>query len=168
MRGRIRFGIGLALVTCAAVSLPSPARAGDLTVGEFLVKFVSLKDPSAVDFNAARTRLRAAGVVLPPLDPAKALTQGDVVAIGNAAGFRLTTHDPAAPFGPSDTQTFLAVFGRQIQTIGGSGSGTQSPMDAPGGGQGGGQGGGPQGGNGNGQGGNGNGQGHNKSPIIPG
>ena len=140
------------VAAAAAFALVGSASAVErgMTVGAFVVKFASLRDPSAVGFDTAMKRLKADGIALPALDRDKVLTQADIVTIGNAAGLRLTTSNPATPATPSVVDSVLAFAGHQLQGIGQPGSGTQSPL-----------------GDGNDQGQNNNGQGQQKSRSRP-
>jgi hypothetical protein len=133
--------------TVAALAAPrDPA-----TVGWFLRQIASARHlPAGTDADALRS-LRGAGLAVPQLDPAKPLTEGDVVAIGSALGVGVTSKSPDAPFDQGHAQAFIASFATEI----GAAPSPITPQDV--------------GGNPNPSSDNGKGKkkGHNKSPSEP-
>lgn len=109
MRGVTRLGLVAALVVLAA-----PAFAGNVTVGRFYMELARAKRVVAVDGVSAEAGLRAAGVVLPKLDLGKDLTEGDVTAISNAIGIRVTSTRPTQLVSESQMNTFMSSFGGQM------------------------------------------------------
>lgn len=141
------FAAGAALVLAAQAYAASPA----VTIGSFLEKIAAARHlPAATAQDAVRS-LRNAGVAIPNLDVNATLTEGSVVAIGNALGVTVTTRSPEAPFDQAHVDSFLQAFGPQI-----GGSDTPSTRD---------QGGSP---NPNSDNGKGKKKGHNKSTSEPG
>ena len=150
MRGVTRLGLVAALVVLAA-----PAFAGNVTVGRFYTEIAKAKRIVAVDGVSAEAGLRAAGVVLPNLNLGKDLTEGDVTAISNALGLRVTSTRPTQFVSESQMNTFISSFGPQLGAstivVGDEGATGQAPTDLP-----------PQAENGKGK-----KKGHNKSTTEP-
>ena len=148
MSMRMRFGVVAAALIGAAL-FGGVALAKSATVGDFLVEIAKAKILTASDPASAKASLIGAGVVLPPTDLAKPLTEGDVVEIGGAVGVRVTTTTPTAPFGSEQVTGFISTFGRDLSS---SGDDRQSTRDFP---------------NPGGDKGNGKKKGHTKSPSDP-
>ena len=113
------FALGLAALTVIALIVtPSGAFAqadGASTVGDFLASYAKalrIELPATASPEIVITALQASGIKLDAkLDPAKALTQADVVKIGKANGVRLTTRNPEAPFSTAEIDQFFTVYG---------------------------------------------------------
>jgi len=158
-RPRLIWSVAAALLVVASVAFA--AKDDSATVGWLLREIAIARGLSAPTEAGAARALGAAGVSIPSLDPAKSLTEQDVVAIAKSFGIDVTTRTPDAPFTKARGHAFLAIFGNEI----GDGQGA-APHGA---------------GNGNGTGpgnGNGNGppfdpfskgkkKGHNKSESDP-
>jgi hypothetical protein len=107
-------GVAAALVTLA---LCVPAVAADnVTVGDFVLQLAKAKSLTANDPMQAQSALAANGVQVPAIDLGKTLTQGDVVAIGNAAGLNLNSSTPSAEFGSDQLSAFMISFGPELGT----------------------------------------------------
>ena len=128
MKTWMRFGmVSAALVGAVLVAGPALAAPGQVTVGQFLVEIAKAKSLNATDGASAAAALRGAGIAVPSLDLGRALTEGDVVAIGSAAGLRVTTANPGAPFTSGQVDQFLVSFGSELGTSAGdTGQGTRS------------------------------------------
>jgi hypothetical protein len=102
---RVLAGAFAALVVASAAS----AASGDApTVGWFLGEIASAKHWEAGPKADPAATFRAHGIELPKLDPAKKLTEGDVVAVGGALGMTLVSKSPAAPFDRTRAQSIAA------------------------------------------------------------
>src|SRR5512145_1915595 len=88
------------------------------TVGWLLREIATTRGLSAPTEAGAAEVLAAAGIAVPSLDPAKQLTDHDVVAIGKSLGISTTTQTPDAPFTKSRARTFLTVFRSEIGAVG--------------------------------------------------
>ena len=104
--------------TIAATLLAAPAALATQddspTVGWLLKEIATARGLPAPTDAAAAEALEAAGIAIPSLDPAKRLTDHDVVAIGRSLGINTTTQTPDAPFTKSRARTFLNVFRDEI------------------------------------------------------
>ena len=109
MRGVTRLGLIAALFVLAA-----PAFAGNVTVGRFYTEIAKAKRIVAVDGVSAEAGLRAAGIALPNLNLGKDLTEGDVTAISNTIGIRVTSTRPTQLVSESQMNTFMSSFGGQM------------------------------------------------------
>ena len=100
------FGVGIAALVVASTGW---AASGDVpTVGWFLGEIAGAKHwKVGPDADPAAT-FRAHGIELPKIDPAKKLTEGDVVAVGGVLGVKLTSQSPAAPFDRARAQSIAA------------------------------------------------------------
>ena len=115
------FALGLAaLAVMALIMIPTGAKAnvGDrgatVTVGDFLqsyAKALKIELPDGASADTVIAALKASGVKIEGVDPAKALTQGDVVRIGKANGLRLTTTKPEAAFTADEVDQFFTSYG---------------------------------------------------------
>jgi len=94
--------------------LAAPAFAGNVTVGRFYTELAKAKRIVAVDGASAEAGLRAAGIALPNLNLGKDLTEGDVTAISNTIGIRVTSTRPTQLVSESQMNTFMSSFGGQI------------------------------------------------------
>jgi hypothetical protein len=122
------------------------------TAGWFLREIAAARGLPSPTEAGAGSALRAAGIAVPSLDPAKPLTERDVVAIGKSVGINATTRRPDAPFTKSRGRAFLSAFSDEI---GGAGDDHNATRD--------------DNGNGNGTGpGNGNGNGPPFDPFSKG
>jgi len=123
----MRFGVAAAALLGAAL-FGGVALAKSATVGDFLVEIAKAKSLSASDPVSARAALTSAGVALPPLALDKALTEGDVVQLGNALGVAVTTSSPTTPFDSTQVGGFISQFGAKLA---GPGDPTQNARDFP-------------------------------------
>ena len=100
------------------------------TVGWLLREIASARGLSAPTEAGSAETLNAAGIAVPSLDPAKQLTERDVVVIGKSLGIDVTTRTPDAPFNKSRGRAFLSAFRDEIggtgdnQDVTGHGNGT--------------------------------------------
>lgn len=107
-------GVAAVLVTLA---LCVPAVAADnVTVGDFVLELAKAKNLSASNPVEAQAALSASGIQIPSIAFDKTLTQGDVVAIGNAAGLNLNSSTPSAEFGSDQLSSFMISFGPELGT----------------------------------------------------
>src|SRR5262245_24498131 len=95
-----RFRLMWIVAAALFVAAPAARAAQDdsATVGWFLREIAIARALPAPTEAGAAGVLKAAGVSLPSLDPSKALTEQDVVAIGKSFGINSTTRAPNAPF----------------------------------------------------------------------
>jgi hypothetical protein len=120
--------VAAALLVETSVALA--AQDDSATVGWLLREIAIARGLSAPTETGAAQVLEAAGVAVPSLDPAKPLTEQDVVAIAKPFGIDTTTRTPNAPFTKSRGHAFLTVFGDEIGSVGndrhgaGNGNGT--------------------------------------------
>lgn len=108
MKRLAKFGLGA--VAALAVSF-SGAFAAEVTVGQFLVELAKVKGLAATDGVTAERSLRGIGVALPQVELSKSLTEGDVARIATAAGVRVSTNTPTAPFSRTQVDGFVNTFG---------------------------------------------------------
>jgi hypothetical protein len=104
---------------CAA-----PAFAAELTTGKFMMEIAKVKNLPALNAATAKGSLISAGINVSEIDVNKVLTQGDVVAISNASGLRMTTSTPGATFSNEQMNNFIGSFAKQM---GDSGNEAKSP-----------------------------------------
>ena len=109
---RIILTVAATLLVVAPAALAAPDDSA--TVGWFLREIATSRGLPAPTEAGAANALKAAGIAVPALDPAKPLTDQDVVAIGRSLGIHATTSSPNAPFTKSRGRTFLAVFRKEI------------------------------------------------------
>ena len=109
-----RLGVAFAAVLLVTAGMVLPAFAGDLTVGDFVVKVAEVKQLNAIDGRVAERSLRAARYDLPLLDLDKTLTEGVVAAISNSVGIRVTTSNPGAKFDEGKVSSYMAAFGGDL------------------------------------------------------
>jgi hypothetical protein len=140
MRNLIRFGaMAVAVLMVAAVVAPALA-SSEVTVGRFVQELARHKNLNATDVQIAVDSLRSVGIRLPEGMRLEArLTEGDVVNISRAAGLRVTTSNPNAPFDSEQVQSFLFALSDELVDDGGNTVRTTYPY-----GEGNGQGWGPQ------------------------
>lgn len=107
-------GVAAVLVTLA---LCVPAVAADnVTVGDFVLELAKAKNLTVSTSAEAKSALSASGIQIPSIALDKTLTQGDVVAIGNAAGLNLNSSTPSAEFGSDQLSSFMISFGPELGT----------------------------------------------------
>ena len=75
-----------------------------------MIEIAKVKNLPALNAATAKHSLIAAGINVAKIDVNKTLTQGDVVAISNAAGLRMTTSTPEAPFTNEQMGNFISSF----------------------------------------------------------
>ena len=84
------------------------------TVGWLLREIATARGLSAPTEAGAAEALKTAGIAVPSLDPAKQLTERDVVAIGRSLDINATTRHPDAPVTKSRGRIFISAFGDEI------------------------------------------------------
>ena len=134
-RPRLIWSVAAALLVVASVAFA--AKDDSATVGWLLREIAIARGLSAPTEAGAARALGAAGVSIPSLDPAKSLTEQDVVAIAKSFGIDAKTRNPNAPFTKSRGHAFLATFGNEIGSAGddqgvtrqGGGNGNGPPFD---------------------------------------
>ena len=104
-----RFGV----IVLAAAMAAATAFAGDVTVGRFYTELAKSKNLGAENAVSAESNLRGAGFQLPRLALDKSLTEGDMTAIANTLGIRVTTTRPTLAVGESQLNSFVTQFGSQ-------------------------------------------------------
>jgi hypothetical protein len=118
----VRHKFRLVLTVAATLLVVAPAALATQddspTVGWLLREIATARGLSAPTEAGAAEVLEAAGIAVPSLDPAKQLTDHDVVAIGKSLGISTTTQTPGAPFTKSRAQMFLSVFRNEIGGVG--------------------------------------------------
>jgi hypothetical protein len=107
------FVAGVALLVAFALCAPAVA-ADDVTVGDFVLSLARAKGLTAASVGEAKASLESAGITLPVADFDRTLTQGDVVAIGNAAGLHLSSSTPEAPFTGEQVSAFLVSLAPEL------------------------------------------------------
>lgn len=114
MKGRSRIAIlGITLSFVLAGAAVAAPKSDPATVGWFLKEIASARHLTANTEPEAIAAIKASGISLPALDPAKALTEGDVVSIGRAFGVTLTTQAPATTFDRTHASQIVPSFGAQ-------------------------------------------------------
>ena len=149
-----RFGLIGTVAAALLVVAPAALAVQDdaATAGWFLREIAIARGLSAPTEGEAAAVLARAGMNVPSLDPAKPLTEQDVVAIGKSFGISATTRSPNAPVTKSRGHAFISAFSDEI---GGAGDDHNTTRD--------------DNGNGNGVGpGNGNGNGPPFDPFSKG
>ena len=113
------FAVGLAALAMIVLMTPSGAFANvastPATVGDFLAAYATalkIELPAGAGADALVGSLAASGVKLDAkIDPAKTLTQGDVVRIGKANALRVSTKSPDALFTAEEVSQFFSSYG---------------------------------------------------------
>jgi hypothetical protein len=102
----------IALMLVAAI--PALA-ASDYTIGQFVQELARVKNVNATDSRIAVDSLRAVGIRVPAgLDLTAALTEDAVVDISRAAGLRVATNNPGAPFDEGQVASFFSAFAVEL------------------------------------------------------
>jgi hypothetical protein len=115
MRSNQRLFVASGLLFVLAVSGPAVLGAENMTVGGFVQDLARLKSLTASDARVAAASLASVGVRLPSdLDFDKSLTEADVTLISGAAGLRVTTTTPEAPFDSQRAERFFVAFGSEL------------------------------------------------------
>ena len=119
--------IGLAALALVVSSGAFANVAGSTaTVGDFITAYaraMNIELPANAGTDTMVAALKASGVKLDAsIDPAKALTQGDVVRIGKANGLRLTTRNAESAFTSVEMNQFFSSYGAVLAN---SGTGTR-------------------------------------------
>ena len=103
------------VVVFVAPAWADPVTATPKTVGDFLAAYarvLNIELPADAGTDAVIATLRASGVRLDgKIDPAKPLTQGDVVKIGTENGVRVTSRNPVKPFTTEEIDQFFISYG---------------------------------------------------------
>lgn len=111
------------VVTLAALAMCMPAvAANDVTVGDFVMELARARGIVASDAAHARALIESTGIALPVSDFNRVLTQGDVVAIGNAAGLNLSSSTPGAVFTGDQVDAFLISLAPELGATDGDNS----------------------------------------------
>ena len=107
--------LALVVVSAAPGLADSNAASTPKTVGDFLAAYaraLNIELPASASSDAVVATLRASSVKLDAnIDPAKALTQADVVKIGSANGVHVTTQNPAKGFSAAEIDQFFISYG---------------------------------------------------------
>ena len=97
------------------VAVAVPAFAADATVGRFIQQLAKVKNLNATDAQIALDSLQAVGVRLPAgIELGKRLTEADVAVISRAAGLRVTSSNPDAPFTEEKVERFFLSFASEL------------------------------------------------------
>jgi hypothetical protein len=106
--------MAVAVLMVAAAVAPALA-ASEVTVGQFIQELARHKNLNATDEQIAVDSLRSVGIRLPEgLRLNARLTEGDVVSISRAAGLRVSTSNPNAPFNEDQVQSFLIALSDEM------------------------------------------------------
>jgi hypothetical protein len=106
---------GFVAVAALVVALvASPAFAGEVTVGKFLIEIAKVRSLAASDAATAERALRSAGVQLPDLDLRKTLTEGDVAEISKTMGLRVSSARPESVVSQNQVDSFVQTFGSDL------------------------------------------------------
>ena len=111
----------VAAIVALALCVPAVA-ANTVTVGDFVMELARVKGLSASSAAQAKASIESTGVTLPVADFGRVLTQGDVVAIGNAAGLNLSSSTPEAAFTGDQVDAFLVVLAPELGATDGDNS----------------------------------------------
>jgi hypothetical protein len=114
----------LAMSAALAFGQPVAATQATLTVGDFLLQYarsVHVALPADATPEAAMAALQAAKA-LPGDTPSlvKALTHGDVVKLGRAAGLKITSRTPEKSFSQPEADMFFETFGGLLESHAGT------------------------------------------------
>ncbi len=121
MRNLIRFGAMAVAVLMVAATVAPALATSEVTVGRFVQELARHKNLNATDVQIAVDSLRSVGIRLPEgLRLDARLTEGDVVSISRAAGLRVTTSNPNAPFNDEQVQNFMLALSEEIADDGAS------------------------------------------------
>jgi hypothetical protein len=104
MKSTVKWTLFLAVLALVAVASTSPA--GAVTIGDFLgstARAIGVAPASAEG-------MRAAGYQVPVTNLDRRLTEGDVVAIGQALGVSLKTLDPESIVTPRRAERLVSFF----------------------------------------------------------
>ncbi len=113
MKSRSILGGIVAAFVALAVCVPVMA-ANTVSVGDFVVELARVKGLAASNVAEAMASIESTGVKLPVADFDRTLTQGDVVAIGNAAGLNLSSSTPEAAFTGAQVDAFLVSLAPEL------------------------------------------------------
>lgn len=102
-------------VTPAAGGTTAPVVSDSISVGDFLVQMARLLvpgQPPELSVDDAVVVLKEAGIAVPgDLDPARTLTEGDVVRFASAAGVRVKSANPNEFFAASKIEPLALMLG---------------------------------------------------------
>lgn len=119
-RLNVRVGIMIAaLVLSSAVALAVPGSSTpELTVGDFLLMYarsLQLTLPADATPETAMAVLKAANA-MPPVEPVldRAITHGDAVKIGRAAGLKISSSTPERSLDRAEADLFLETFAKYL------------------------------------------------------
>lgn len=99
---------------CFALVTPVVA-ADDITVGQFVQRLAESKGLAATDARVADGALRGVGIRLPrDLQFSKALTEGDVTVISQAAGLNVRSSNPTGVFDSNAVDVFFVNFADRL------------------------------------------------------
>jgi len=111
MKTVMRFELAAVL---AVAAVAAPAFAGNVSVGRFYTELAQAKHLMAVDAASAESSLRGAGFNLPALALEKGLTEGDMTAISEALGLKVTTQKPSQEITEAQLNSYMSSFGSQL------------------------------------------------------
>ena len=117
-----------AVLVALALCVPAVA-ANSVTVGDFVMELARVKGFTASNVEAAKVSIESTGITLPVSDFNRTLTQGDVVAIGNAAGLNLNSSTPEAAFTGDQMNSFMVSFAPELGATDGDNSTAGSTND---------------------------------------
>jgi hypothetical protein len=104
--------VAVLMVTAAVAPVLASS---EVTVGRFVQELARAKNLNATDEQIAVDSLRSVGIRLPEGMRLNArLTEGDVVSISRAAGLRVTTSNPNAPFNDEQVQSFMLALSDEM------------------------------------------------------
>lgn len=116
-------GLGRGVVLLVALTLCVPALAADVvTVGDFVMELARVRGFAVSDAAHAKVLIESTGITLPTSDFDRLLTQGDVVAIGNASGLRLSSSTPEVTFTGDEVAAFLVSLAPELGATDGGNS----------------------------------------------
>jgi len=116
---RALLGTAISLGLASAVALAAPASGNDrYAVGDFAVEMARMMNLSADSVDTAIASLKGLNVRVTG-NPARQLTEGDVVDLLSQAGISVTASDPSAPVRGQRGHDILAAFSSELSKKGG-------------------------------------------------
>jgi hypothetical protein len=106
--------VALAFVMVVAIAAPVLA-AGDVSVGDFVMKLAKARNLNASDVNTAVNSLNAVGVRLPAgINYTDRLTEGTVTGISRSVGLNVRTSTPDSNFDSDMVDRFFVSFASEL------------------------------------------------------
>ena len=102
-----------AVLVALALCVPAVA-ANNVTVGDFVMELAKVRGFTSSNAAQAKASIESTGITVPVTDFDRTLTQGDVVAIGNAAGLNLNSSTPEAAFTGDQVNSFIVSFAPEL------------------------------------------------------